>query len=290
MNAGYVKKTDKRYPELLRKIPDAPKGLFFKGNWTKDIFSKCLAVVGSRRMTSYGRQMAESIAGEAAGAGITVVSGFMYGIDAAAHSAAIEAGGRTIAVMPCGIERIHPEFQEELYQKILQNRGLVVSEYEGDMPPGYWTYPRRNRIVAGLSQAVLVVEAGAKSGSLITASLARRFGRKVFAVPGPATSELSKGIYQLLKEGGASLVTEAADIFPVYGIENQAGSGIKKTFLNLSENEQEIIKLLRREPADIDDLARALGAPVAELGTLLSVMEIKGVVRSERGLYYQNKL
>ena len=125
----------------------------------------------------------------------------MYGGDEAAHKAAVEAGGRTIAVMPCGIDMIHPEYQEELYNKILENKGLIISEYEGKFPPAIWTYPKRNRIVAGLSKAVLIVEAGLNSGTLITAECAKKFGRKIFAVPGPITSEVSKGTIQLIKEG-----------------------------------------------------------------------------------------
>ena len=160
--------------------------------------------------------MTEKLVTELAASGITIVSGFMYGIDAAAHKAALLAGGRTIAVMPCGIDLIHPEYQQDLYMEILNNKGLVISEYEGSRAPALWTYPQRNRIVAGLSKAVLIIEAGEKSGSLITANFAKKFGRKVFAVPGPITSENSKGIMQLIKEG-AEAVSSAQDILREYG-------------------------------------------------------------------------
>jgi len=133
---------DKRYPELLGKIgKDAPEKIYYKGNWDSEIFKNCLAVVGSRRLTSYGRKITEQLVTEIASAGVTIVSGFMYGGDEAAHKAAAEAGGRTIAVMPCGIDMIHPEYQEELYNKILENKGLIISEYEGKFPPANWTYP-----------------------------------------------------------------------------------------------------------------------------------------------------
>ena len=176
-----------------------------------NIFSNCLAVVGSRKLTNYGKQTIERIVGELAMAGITIVSGFMYGADAEAHRATVKVGGRTIAVMPCGIDRISPEDQEELYNDILENNGLIISEYEGDMTPALWTYPRRNRIVAGLSKAVLIIEAGEKSGSLITANLAKKFGRKIFAIPGPITSSVSIGTNRLIKEG-AEMVISAKDI------------------------------------------------------------------------------
>jgi len=212
---------DKNYPKLLKQIgKDAPKQLYYKGKWNKEIFNHCLAVVGSRRMTIYGRQVAERIVGEVASAGVTIVSGFMYGVDATAHQAALKVGGRTIAVMPCGIDLIHPEYQQDLYAEILNNQGLIVSEYEGSMQPALWTYPRRNRIVAGLCQAALIIEAGEQSGSLITAEFAKKFKRKVFAVPGPITSENSKGISQLLKEGAAA-ATCAGDILREYGFSSR---------------------------------------------------------------------
>src|SRR3989344_2475337 len=208
--------SDKKYPKLLKKIgKTAPKQLYYKGAWNDDIFKNCLAVVGSRHMTNYGRQVTEKIVGEAASAGITIVSGFMYGIDAAAHKAALRVGGRTIAVMPCGIDLIHPEYQQDLYAEILKNKGLIISEYEGNFAPTLWTYPQRNRIAAGLSKAALIIEAGEKSGSLITANLAKKYKRKVFVIPGPITSENSKGIMQLIKEG-AEAVSSAEDILREY--------------------------------------------------------------------------
>ena len=142
---------DPKYPGLLKEAKKSPEVLYYKGDWDEAIFENCLTVVGSRRMTKYGKQITEKIVSEIAGAGITIVSGFMYGIDATAHKAALEAGGRTIAVMPCGIDIIHPEYQKELYEEILKNKGLIISEFEGAHPPAVWTYPRRNKIMAGLS-------------------------------------------------------------------------------------------------------------------------------------------
>jgi len=294
---------DKRYPKLLKEIKDRPKKLYYKGNWDSEIFENCLAVVGSRRMTSYGKRVVQEIVSQVAAVGVTIVSGFMYGIDVQAHKASLKAGGRTIAVMPCGIDLIHPEDQKDLYLEILNNKGLVISEYEGGFLPGLWTYPRRNRIVAGLSKAALIVEAGLKSGSLITANFARQFGRKVFAIPGPITSETSKGTLQLLKEG-AGLVTSAKDIlefyrshsvlssrfippFPGEGREPYASQKVQNARVT-GQLEKQIIEQLQREPLDIDTLARTLGIPASKLGTILSLMQLKDFISQESGKYHAN--
>ncbi|MBI2624798.1 MAG: DNA-protecting protein DprA [Candidatus Nealsonbacteria bacterium] len=278
--------SDKDYPKLLKKIgSDAPKQLYYKGSWDEGIFKNCLAVVGSRRLTSYGKQVAERLVTEAAAAGITIVSGFMYGGDAVAHKAALRAGGRTVAVMPCGIDLIHPEYQEDLYNEILENKSLIISEYEGDMLPTNWTYPRRNRIVAGLSKAVLVVEAGLKSGSLITANFAKKFGRKVFAVPGPITSEVSKGTLQLIKNG-AEMAISSQDILGHYRMKGQAVLWPKE--IGGDGLEGKILERLRLEPMGADDLARAFGISASELGVTLSMMELRGLVRREDTKYHPN--
>ena len=278
---------DKKYPKLLEKIgKDAPKCLYYKGNWSDDIFENCLAAVGSRHMTTYGKQVVERIVGEVATAGIKFVSGFIYGVDAEAHRAALRVGGRTIAVMPCGIDLIHPEYQQDLYTEILNNKGLVVSEYEGNTQPALWTYPRRNRIVAGLSQAALIIEAGEKSGSLITAELAKKYKRKVFVVPGPITSENSKGIMQLIKEG-AEAVSSAQDILKYYKIKSTVKIDRGRTSV-IGGTEQEIVNQLQREALDIDAISRNLGMPAAKTGTILSMMQLKGQIKQEGNKYYVN--
>jgi len=281
---------DKRYPELLGKIgKDAPEKIYYKGNWDSEIFKNCLAVVGSRRLTSYGRKITEQLVTEIASAGVTIVSGFMYGGDEAAHKAAAEAGGRTIAVMPCGIDMIHPEYQEELYNKILENKGLIISEYEGKFPPANWTYPRRNRIVAGLSKAVLIVEAGLNSGTLITAEYAKKFGRKIFAVPGPLTSEVSKGTLGLIR-GGAEAVGSAEEILRYYKIKGtiRENKGMIKEIKGVEGLEREIVDQLKKEPMEVDGLARILGMSVSKIGTTLSLMQLKGFINQEGGKYHLN--
>jgi len=287
---------DEKYPKLLKEIGSrAPKKLYYKGNWDNDIFENCLAVVGSRHLTNYGRRITEQLVTELAGAGITIVSGFMYGGDEAAHSATVRVGGRTIAVMPCGIDIIHPAYQEKLYNDILKGRrpgghpgrpGLIISEYEGDFLPQTWSYVQRNRIVAGLSKAILIVEASLNSGSLITASLAKRYSRKIFAVPGQITSEVSKGTIKLIKEG-AEVVTGARDILEYYNISCSLPN-LAKPNLNIGREEQKIIEQLKREPMEADTIARTLGVSVAKIGTTLSLMQLKGFINQESGKYYVN--
>jgi len=276
---------NKEYPRLLKEIDSPPKKLYYKGNWDSSIFENCLAVVGSRRMTTYGRQITKKLVSEIAAAGVTIVSGFMFGIDATAHRVVIDAGGRTIAVMPCGIDIIHPSHQEDLYNRILEGNGLIVSEFEGEFPPALWTYPKRNKIVAGLSYATMVVEAGSKSGSLITANLAKRYQRRLFAVPGPLTSTLSKGTTQLIKEG-AEIVSSAEDVLAAYDISNRGFSEGYSQFLKLDQLEQCIIEKLQQEPMEIDTLMRSVGTSASELGTTLSLMQIKGLVFDDKGKYY----
>ena len=288
---------NKRYPKLLKDIgSEAPKKLYYKGKWDEFFPAtgrdpaaageNCLAVVGSRHLTSYGKKITEQFVTEIAASGITIVSGFMYGGDEAAHSATVKIGGKTIAVMPCGIDLIHPEFQEKLYHEILENNGLIISEYEGKFPPALWTYPKRNRIVAGLSKAILVVEAGLNSGTLITAKYAKQYGRKIFAVPGQITSEVSKGTIKLIKEG-AQVATEPADILKYYNL-FLAKTNLNKPSLVLSKEEQKIIEQLKREPMEADIIARTLGLSVVKIGATLSLMQLKGFINQESGKYYVN--
>ena len=292
-----VETTDKNYPKALKEALKnlvasmGPRKLYYKGNWSENIFQNCLAVVGSRHLTFYGRKATEQIVTEAASAGITIVSGFMYGGDEAAHSAAVKCGGRTIAVMPCGINLIHPASQKKLYQEILDNNGLIVSEYEGALQPQNFTYVQRDRIVAGLCKAVLVTEAALNSGSLITASYAKKYGRKIFAIPGQITSEVSKGTIKLIKEG-AEPVAEANDILSFYKVlisqKKQLPSFAKATEGKCFTLQEKILAQLRREPMKADDMARLFAVPVSRLGTALSLMQLKGFINQDSGKYYIN--
>ncbi|MGM0439386.1 MAG: DNA-processing protein DprA [Patescibacteria group bacterium] len=291
MKRGKVKIEDKRYPKRLKKIKDAPKELYYKGNFSDEIFDKCLAVVGSRKMTNYGKKICDKLVSEVAARGITIVSGFMYGMDATAHRAAVKVGGKTIAVMPCGIEKIHPSYQEELYKEVIKKDGLILSEMPGKKGPAKWTYPQRNRIVAGLSQATLVVQAAKNSGSLITANLTKDFNRKLFAVPGPLTSKVSIGTANLIKNG-ADIVTCARDILDFFAPKQAGMDFVEKSksknthYKNLSKKERQVVENLEVEPLEVDDIARKLNLPANKTGTILSKMQLKGVIEKEGNKYY----
>ena len=286
---NYVDIESNEYPILLRQIKDPPPNLYFKGTWDINIFNNTLSVVGSRKMTRYGEIITDKLVSQIAVKEITIVSGFMYGIDAQAHNAAVEAGGRTIAVMPCGIERIHPEYQVDLYNRIINNNGLIVSEYPGDTPPALWTYPRRNRIIAGLSPILLVLEAGVKSGALITAKIAKKYNKKIFAVPGPLTSSVSIGTALLIKNG-AQIVTGAKDILSEYGIvENNELFSKRATYgQNKVQNKVQlkILQILSEEPMGIDDISRLVGKQISEIGADMTVLSLKKYLSLNEGKYY----
>ncbi len=282
-----VEINNKKYPERLKKIDDPPETLYYKGNWKEDLFENCLAVVGSRRMTKYGKKICTKLVSQVAGRGITIVSGFMYGMDATAHRAAVSVGGKTIAVMPCGIERIHPSYQKKLYKNILKKEGLIISEYEGNLKAKKWTYSKRNRIVAGLSQATLVVQAAENSGSLITARLTEKFDRKLLTVPGPLTSSVSMGTAKLIKEGRAQVVTEPKDILKIFD-KKQSSLDFKKGKKIPEGNnplENKIMTQLKTEPLTPDELSRRLNVPAQKLGSTLSNLQIKGFLNREGDKY-----
>lgn len=295
--------TDERFPKALKEavktlITSAEiKRLYYKGNWDEYFPPKadqpgagdnCLAVVGSRHLTSYGKKATEQIVTEVALAGVTIVSGFMYGGDEAAHSATVKCSGRTIAVMPCGINLVHPPNQKDLYEEILKKDGLIISEYEGSAQPQQWTYVQRNRIVAGLCKAILVTEATENSGTLITAGYAKKFGKKIFALPGQITSELSKGPNRLIKEG-AEIVTNAKDILDFYKISrSKANLPAGKKLVFGSSLEQKIIEQLQREPLKADELSRLFLLPASQIGTTLTLMQLKGFINLTDGKYHIN--
>lgn len=196
----------RKHRELFRlnDLSNPPKALFYHGTWNSELFTHCVAIVGSRRMTLYGRQVIEKIVPQLVFEKKTIVSGFMYGVDQCAHETAVRAGGKTIAVLGWGIDRPLEGFDKKLAADIIASGGLIMSEWESQ-PATRWTFPVRNRIVAALSEEVTVVEAEVKSGSLITATLARKLGRRLWAVPGPITSHMSEGANNLIAEGVADI-------------------------------------------------------------------------------------
>src|SRR3989344_222673 len=281
---------DKEYPELLRQIKNPPFVLYGKGD--PSILSVrsglSVAVVGARRTTQYGREVTKLLTTELVLNGFTIVSGLALGVDAISHLTALENGGKTIAVLGCGVDCCSPMENFNLYNSILEKGNCIVSEFPLGMKPTQWTFPARNRIIAGLSHAVLVTEGAEDSGSLITAKFALRFDRKVFAVPGPITSSMSKGPYKLISKG-AKLVTSAEDIFkelktPAFA-KALAGKQNSKV-QNATKDELIILKLLENEALHFDEIIRKTKYKSSQLSSLLSLMEIKGMVKSIDGGMY----
>lgn len=208
---------DKNYPHLLKEIYDPPEKLYFLGELkTKEKYP--LAVVGTRKVSSYGKQITRSLVKTLAQAGLTIISGLALGVDGLAHQAALDVGGRTIAVLGSGLNVIYPSAHKRLFQKIVECNGVIISEYSSNARPSKWTFPARNRIVAGMSLGVLVIEAPKKSGALITARFALEQGREVFAVPGSVYNENSAGCHYLIKMG-AKPVTKPEDILEAFNLE-----------------------------------------------------------------------
>ncbi len=287
MAGKFFKLGQKGYPQRLADIKKPPEKLFYQGELDLSIFDQCLGVVGTRSMTDYGKEVADKFVRPIAQAGVTIVSGFMYGIDAAAHRACLEVGGKTIAVLGCGIDIIRPKRHAELKERIIESGGLMVSELPDDHPAFRWTFVKRNRIISGLSQAVLVVEAPKKSGSLITADFAFDQGRKVLAVPGPVTSSVTEGTSALIKKG-ADLVSSPEDILSVFNINTEEiNKDEGQTYGDLSLAEKELIANLEKENMTADKLSRELEKPAGEIGQSLSMLSLKGLVgQNSRGEYY----
>lgn len=288
---GYIEKKgikvitwfDGTYPEILKEIHDPPLIIYYKGN-PEVLNKKALAVVGTRKMSSYGKMATEKITQGLIEAGLVVVSGLARGIDTIAHKTALACGGLTVAVLGGGLSSIYPPENRELAFKIAQTGGAVLSENPPDYPSFAGTFPSRNRIISGLSLGVLVTEATDDSGSLITARLALEQGREVFAVPGPIYSSLSEGPTKLIKEG-AKLVSCVEDIFEELNIEKKViNQDISQ--LSLSEMEKQLINCLSSEQMHVDDLCRLLKVPIFEVSAALIRLEIKNLVKNIGGGVY----
>src|SRR3990167_7476178 len=244
-----------------------------------------VAVVGARRTTQYGREVTKLLTTDLVLNGFTIISGLALGVDAISHRTALENNGKTIAVLGCGVDCCNPGENISIYNGILESGNCIVSEFPLGMRPTQWTFPARNRIIAGLSQAVLVTEGAEDSGSLITAEFALKFNRKVFAVPGPITSSMSKGPYKLIAKG-AKLVTSADDILKELKFQNQnpkSQINSKSKITNRKGDTKEenlILKLLQDEPLHFDELVRRTKFNPSKLSSLLSMMEIKGMIKN----------
>lgn len=276
---------DPHYPELLKEIHDPPPILFCRGE-IKPEDHRALAVVGSRKPTEYGRKVTERIASELASAGITIASGLARGIDSIAHASAISQGGRTIAILGSGVSFIYPPENRALAEKILKN-GALLSEFLPDEGPKKENFPRRNRIISGISIGTLITEAGINSGALITARFALEQGREVFAVPGNITSKNSEGT-NLLIQKGAKLVTGIKDIVEEIGhfIPSLKESNFKSWYdaVEVDEEEKAILNILN-DAATIDELILKSGMDIVKILNILLKLEIKGLVTKIEGRY-----
>jgi len=274
-----VRRRDPAFPALLTAIHDPPARLYVRGSGELAMLHEpAVAVVGARACSAYGRSVTRSLARELASAGLVVVSGMARGIDGEAHRGALEAGGRTIAVLGCGIDRDYPAAHAELARRIAEN-GLVVSEYEPGVEPAPWRFPARNRIIAGLCRATVVVEARERSGALITADFALEEGRDVLAVPGEITSGLSIGTNALLKLGAAP-VTSASDVLELYGVVSA-----EPRRPSLGPVADVLLSRLQDSALTADELARSSGVDAGESAAALVELELSGRVTVEDGVY-----
>lgn len=269
---------DPAYPDQLREIAGAPPVLYVRGTLTADD-ARAIGVVGTRRATSYGREVTTRLAGELAAAGLTIVSGLAKGVDACAHAAALDAGGRTLAILGCGVDVVYPAEHRALARRIIESgQGALISEYHLGTQPDATNFPARNRIISGLSLGVLIVEAPAKSGALITTDFAAEQGRDVFAVPGSILSPNSAGPNELLKEG-AKLVTCAEDVLVELNLARREAQAETRRALPENDDERALLRHLGDGPTHINDLAHDSGLPIAAAGALLTMLELKGLVR-----------
>ena len=275
----WLGRSARAFPRALASIFDPPVGLFVRGGEDADLLERpSVAIVGARSCSPYGASVARSLGRELAAAGLTVVSGLARGVDGEAHRGALEAGGTTVAVLGCGVDRVYPAAHAELARRVTE-RGLIVSEYAPGVEPAPWRFPARNRIIAGLAQATIVVEARERSGALITADLALEEGREVFAVPGEITSALSAGTNALLRIGATAL-TSAGDVLESFGITPSEPPEVELTAAAAL-----VLARLRDGAAGADELARALALPAGEVATALAELELAGLVDEQAGVY-----
>ena len=274
---------DQDYPEQLRLITQSPFVLYIKGTLKKeDVWA--VAIVGTRRFTDYGRQVAEEISRVLAEHGISVVSGLARGIDGIVHRSALEAGGRTLAVLGSGLDHIYPPEHKLLAEQISQ-QGALLSDYPLGTPPDGSNFPPRNRIISGLSKAIIIIEAGVKSGALITANYAAEQGKEVFAVPGKTTAPMSKGTNLLIKQGAHPLL-EPQDILDLLSLSLLSKQKLIRKILPGDPREAQIYQVVGDEPLHVDEISTLTKMPIEQITSTLALMELKGMVRKTFGMKY----
>lgn len=274
---------DETYPHRLKEIEQPPPVLYLRGEISPED-SWSVAIVGTRRVTPYGRQVTEEIATFLAANGITVVSGLARGVDAIAHHAALRAGGRTLAVLGSGVDRVYPPENRSLAEQIT-GHGAVLSDYVPGTPPDSSNFPPRNRIISGLSIAVIVIEAGETSGALITAEFAAEQGREIFAVPGNILAPQSKGTNKLIQRGAHPLLS-ASDIMQVLNLTRVGQHKAARKALPADEVEAKVLATMGEEPLHVDEIRNQVGLPVEKVSAALVMMELKGMVRQVGNMQY----
>ena len=288
VNARLVTQTDAEYPERLRQIHDPPPFLYARGSFVSQD-DLAIAIVGARTASTYGRKMARELAHELAGCGVCVVSGLARGIDSEAHQAALEAGGRTIAVLGSGLDVVYPREHIALAERIAES-GAVVSEFSFGSQPEAGNFPYRNRVISGISLGTVVVEATEKSGSLITAQCALDQNREVFAVPGPVTASRSRGPHRLIKDG-AKLVESIDDILSEIAPALARTDRVEKNETSapvvlLEPDEERVFQLFPEEAVHVDTLITGSGLEPARVLEVLLGLELKGIVTQLPGMYF----
>jgi DNA processing protein len=274
--AGIATVLDDEYPRILREIPGPPPVLYFRGTLPA-LNEPTVAIVGTRRATSYGRDVTTRIASDLASAGVTIVSGLAKGIDGHAHRAALEAGGRTIAVLASGVDNIYPPEHRQLADRMVES-GSLVSDYPPGTRPEASNFPARNRIISGLSLATVVVEAPLRSGALITVGFAADQGRDVYAVPGNIFSSASEGTNRLLRQGAIPL-TSAAEVLDELHLSTASPKAEpEQTAFPMSDEERSIYALVTAEPQHIDELAYSAGLTISQAAALMTMLELKGLI------------
>jgi len=274
---------DEGYPRRLKDINQPPPVVYVRGEVTpQDEWA--VAVVGTRRITPYGRQVTEEVAAFLARNGVTVVSGLARGIDSTAHKAALNAGGRSIAVLGSGVDRIYPDENRELAERMIE-RGALISDYPLGTPPEGTNFPPRNRLISGLCIAVVIVEAGHKSGALITADFAANQGREVFAVPGNIFAPQSKGTNRLVRDGAHPLLSPE-DLLAALDLTMVTEHQSARTVLPADATEAALFEILGHEPLHVDEIGLLAKLPIAQVSSSLALMELKGMVRQVGGMQY----
>lgn len=274
---------DEGYPARLKEIDQPPPVLYIRGEYLPDdLFA--VAVVGTRKVTAYGRQVTEEIASFLAANGMTVISGLARGVDVIAHQTALKAGGRTIGVLGCGVDKIYPPEHRGLAEQMME-RGAIISDYAPGTPPEASNFPPRNRIISGLSLAVVVVEAGETSGALITAEFAAEQGREVFAVPGSILAPQSKGTNKLIQQGALPLLN-ASDLMQALNLTRVGEQKAARKALPADAVEAQLLTVLSEQPVHVDELRNQTGLPIEKVSATLTLMELKGMVRQVGGMHY----